>query len=72
MSHVGKSFGGSSLLSIVFKDDTLVALDYAELKCNNCGKVRRCTETTFKTYILDRGYAGYCQSCTNKYGKYKI
>lgn len=69
LSLVGKSFIGSTLVSINFLDDTSVKLESAMLKCNCCGLERTITNSTFQTYIIDRGIINYCRTCVNRGNK---
>lgn len=69
LSLVGKSFTGSTLVSITFKDKESVKLESALLQCNCCKKRRTITNSTFQTYVIDRKIINYCRSCVNKGNK---
>ena len=69
LNQVGKSFVGSTLVQITFKDSQTVTIESAVHKCNCCNKERTITNSTFQTYVIDRKLINYCRSCVNKGNK---
>lgn len=72
-SFEGRTLGGSKVVTIAFVAPDRVKLDYALVKCCRCGSNRKVGEATMRKHVLGGNeQLSYCQSCTARYGKYKI
>lgn len=61
--YIGKSFGGSTVKDLVFKNDVGVLLDYALIECNNCKQTRKFTDGSFRQKVMYKKELPYCKEC---------